>query len=107
MSARLRRNIPILKRLHKSTKGTRAKILKDVSNDTIDCLCDCAFNILKGNVPITTRQYRSLKPYHKQLKLVTRKSTSQKLKRKTFQTGGFLLKVLSALAKSILGGSLS
>lgn len=114
MSARLKRNIPILKRLHKASKQKRLKLIKDATDDTIDCLCDCAYNVLKGNVPLTTKQYASLKPYRKQLRAVATKSTSLKAqnknrnkKRKTFQTGGVLLKLLGSLAKSVLGGFLN
>lgn len=107
MSAKLRRNVPVLKRLYKSNRTTRGKILKDASTDTIECLCDCAYNILNGNVPLTTRQYSNLKPYRKQLRDVSKKSTSMRKKRKTFQSGGILLKLLSTLAKSVLGGVLN
>lgn len=107
MSARLRRNATTLKQLRKASKQSRIKLIRDASKDTINCLCDCAYNVLKGNVPITTKQYASLKPYHKELKLVSKKSTSLKKKKKTFQSGGFLLKLLLPLAKSVLGGILT
>ena len=29
----------------------------------MNCLCECGKNVLKGNVPLTTRQLRALRPY--------------------------------------------
>ena len=101
---RFRRNIPILHALYKRTPRKRQQMVDILSDDTINALCDCACNIKSGNVPITTQQFKTLKPYHKQLKLLSKKSTSQKSKRKTLQSGGFLGFLLKPIAQLLLGG---
>lgn len=104
MSKRLRRNVPTLRKLHKASNNRRKQIIQHASKDTIASLCDCAFNIVQGNVPLTTKQFRLLKPYHKQLKLLSRKSSPHKQKVTTLQTGGFLGMLLKPIAKLLLGG---
>lgn len=80
------------------------RLLETLSDDAIDALCDCARNLKEDRVPLTTKQYKQLKPYHKEVKALSRKSTSQKRKRETLQTGGFLGFLLKPLAKLIFGG---
>lgn len=101
---RFRRNIPMLRALHNTRPKDRKKLVNTLSDDTINALCDCACNIKSGNVPLTTHQFRALKPYHKHLKELSKKSTSQKKKRTTIQTGGFLGMLLKPLAQLLLGG---
>ena len=95
--------MPILRALYNAKPSERKKFLSSVSDDTINALCDCARNIVQGNVPLTTKQYKQLKPYHKQLKGLQRKSSSQKHKRKVLQSGGFLGMLLKPIAKLLLG----
>ena len=95
MSQRFRRNIPILK---------GKKMIERLSDDTINALCDCASDIKQGNVPLTTKHFKSLKPFHKQIKTLSRKSTSRKRKRQILQSGGFLGFLLKPLAQILLGG---
>ena len=101
---RFRRNIPLLHTLEKTSPRKRQKMIETLSDDTINALCDCACNIKGGNVPLSTHQFKSLKPYHKHLKLLSKKSTSQKKKRKTLQSGGFLGFLLKPIAKLLFGG---
>lgn len=101
---RFRRNIPILQALHKTSPKKRKQMVHTMSDDSINALCDCACNIKSGNVPVTSQQFKSLKPYHKQLKILSKKSTPQKKKRKTLQSGGFLGLLLKPIAQLLLGG---
>lgn len=94
----------MLKRLHKSKLSSRAKLIREAPDHTIHSLCECAYNVLKGNVPITTKQYKTLKPYHKHLRKLINKSVSQKSKRKTLQSGGFLGALLKPIASLLFGG---
>lgn len=101
---RFRRNIPLLHTLHKTSPRKRQKMIDTLSDDTINALCDCACNIKSGNVPLSAQQFKSLKPYHKLLKLLSSKSASQKKKRKALQSGGFLGFLLKPIAKLLFGG---
>ena len=101
---RFRRNIPILHTLYKTSPRKRQKMVETLSDDTTNALCDCACNIKSGNVPLSKQQFKSLKPYHKQLKLLSKKSTSKEQKRKILQSGGFLGLLLKPIAKLLFGG---
>lgn len=74
-------------------------MIKKSSKDFIETLVEICINIIKGNVPLSSAQFKRLKRFHKQLKQVTLKSTPQKKKRRVFQQGGFL----GALLKPLLG----
>lgn len=103
MSAKLRRNIPALRNIFNASKSQQKKLIGDAPANILGSLCECAHNVLKGNVPLTTKQFKHLKRYHKQLKTVSRKKTSLKSKRKTFQSGGFLGALIAPIAKLLLG----
>lgn len=79
-------------------------MLQSLGDDTVDALSDCACNIRNGNVALTAHQFRALKPYHKHLKQLSKKSTSRKSRRKTLMKGGFIGLLLKPLAKLIFGG---
>ena len=104
VDARLQRNIHILRDLHKSRGANRKRMLQNLGDDTVDALSDCACNIRNGNVPLTTHQFRALKPYHKHLKQLSKKSLSRKSRRKTLMKGGFIGFLLKPLVKVLLGG---
>jgi hypothetical protein len=103
MSARLRRNAPLLRALHKATPSVRKQILRsNCRGDFIDCVCECARNILKGNVPLNSAQKQALRRRKKILHQLALKKTSQKKKKKLIQSGGFLGALLGPIV-SVLG----
>ena len=104
MSQRFKRNSSKLKELYKASARSKKKIIQCASEDLLGALSDCACNILKGNVPLTTKQFKQLKKHHKDLKVLTKKS-SKKSKKKTLQKGGFLGLLLRPLAQLLLGGN--
>ena len=63
---RLCRNFKLLKKLKKASRSQRKKILEAANNDFILCLCDCAHNILKGNVTLKPKEKTKLSR-HKQI----------------------------------------
>ena len=97
----LRKNGPTLRLLQKAPAPLQKRILDKASPELIRCLCDCAHNVLQGNVEISHHHKRKLKP-HKLRKLADRK-VALKTKRRIIQKGGFLPILLSALAPVISG----
>ena len=70
----------------------RKAILEHADPDLIRALCECAHNILRGNVQMTPREKTRLRKYQTKLRLIARKNVSVKQKRRHLQqTGGFLL----------------
>ena len=103
MSKRLRKYAPVLKLLGKSSPAARKRLLEDIcSADFLQCMCDCAKNIIKGNVPLTPSQKRQLSRRKRLLKKLALKKTSQLNRRKIIQSGGFLGELLGPII-SILG----
>lgn len=103
MSKRFQRNAHKLKELHLASAKTKKRLINSASTDFVRALCDCACNIMNGNVPLTTKHFKQLKKFHKQLKGLTTKS-SQKSKKKVLQRGGFLGALLGPIARLLLGG---
>nr|DAC81315.1 TPA_asm: gasderminX [Larimichthys croaker adintovirus] len=104
MSARIRRNAPLLKALYHATPRKRKDILAHSSPDFLQALCEIALNLLKGNIPLSSPQYKKLKSRRKIIRLLADKKTALNQKRRTLmkQSGGFILPLLSA-AVPILG----
>lgn len=103
MSKRFKRNSGKLSELYKASAKDKKKTINNASGDLLGALSDCACNIIKGNVPLTTKQFSQLKKHHKHLKSLTKK-TSAKSKKKILQKGGFLNILLKPIAKLLLGG---
>jgi phosphatidylinositol kinase/protein kinase (PI-3 family) len=108
MSQRLQKNAKALAALNKASKSVQKSIVSSAPKELVDTLCECAHNLLKGNVILTTDQYNNLKRYKTQLRELSRRRTSLKRKRSLLQKGGFLGAILSRvvpLLATLLGQS--
>ena len=65
--------------------------------------CDCAHNVLQGNVEISHHHKQKLKPHKTKLRKLTDRKVALKTKQRIIQKGGFLPILLSALASVISG----
>ena len=77
----------------------RNAILKNCENDLIHIICDCVYNVVKGNVPGLTQERVNKLACHKTSLIKLTKKVPIKEKRKTLvQEGGgclpFLLRLL-------------
>ena len=109
MSPRIKRNAVLLKALYHSTPQKRKDILAHASPDFLQALCEIAFNLLKGNIPLSPSQYKTLKRQKKIIRLLADKKIALKRKQLVLkkQTGGFIFPLLAAavpLLGNILGG---
>lgn len=111
MSSRIKRNAHILNALSKSKPTIRKDIIKRAPDEVIDCISEVCHNLLRCNIPVSSRYKKQLSKKKKAIRLVANKKISHKHKRKTLQTGGFLnllaplLKtVIAPLASTLLGG---
>ncbi len=69
---------------------------------TLDAFSECAFNVLKGNAPISAKTAKKLKKFRKPLEILVDKRKGRKKKFKILtapgQKGGFLIcAILSAV----------
>lgn len=109
MSQRIKRNAVLLKALYHATPQKRKDIIAHCSPDFLQALCEIALNLLKGNIPLSTSQYKKLKRQKKIIRLLADHKTSLKRKHQVLkkQTGGFIFPLLSAavpLIGNLLGG---
>lgn len=94
-------NIEHLKLLGKCKN--KGRLLRKCPNSLVKCVCECALNLLKGNIPITHRQKSKLIPYKRTLrKLSNKKIPLFKKRRLLVQKGDGLLSILLPAAVSVL-----
>ena len=101
---KLKRNVKGLKQLMKSTPAQRKHLLKNSSKDLISCISDVAYNVGRGNIPLTTCQYKSLKRGKKSIRILSDPKVGDKRKRTLLmkQKGsGFFLPLLAAALPAI------
>ena len=99
------KNAHVLRTLAFSKPQLRKAILKAADSSIINSICECCYNVLKGNVPLSTRQKASLQRFKKVLRNLTQRGhTIQRKKRILVQHGGAFL---PALLAPIIGGVLS
>lgn len=102
MSARVRKHADMLKVLAKAKPATCKAIMKTADKDLVHCLCECAHNILKGNVRLSSAQKAKLSRYKQDLRSISNKTTSQKRKQQVLQKGGFLPALLAPLLAPVI-----
>ena len=114
MTSRLKRQVPLLLVLAKAHPRVSKTILRSADRDLLQCLSECALNILKGNVKLKLSDKARLTKYRQKLRKVADKRVSLKEKHKIVQTGGFapallaplLAPLIAPLAKGALSGLL-
>lgn len=97
---RLKQNITYIDVLSKAKPKQRVAILQNADKELILCLCECALNILNGNVPLKQHDFDKLRKHQTQLRNLAVPKASLKDRRDILmQQGGFL----PALLAPILG----
>ena len=82
----------------------RRALLKQVDLKLIRCICECAYNILQGNVPLSNKQKLHLKSHVNLLRKLVRTGDTLEKKRRIVQKGGgtFLPALLVPIVTSVL-----
>ena len=112
MSKSLKRNIPIVKTLHKCLRKHNAEDFKDIvkclNDDCIKFLCECVRNVCDvkvfNNLPEQCKKKirKSSHPYKNDLKKILKPHTSMYKKRKIIQYGsGWFLPLLTTVIPMI------
>lgn len=95
MYRRAEQNYGLLKLLAKSSAKQRQAILDAAGKELLKSVCECAYNLLRGNISLSKTQKRKLAAKKKTLRDLTAKKVSLKRKREIIlQRGGNLLSVL-------------
>lgn len=71
----------VIKALYTLNFGQRAVVLKKADEKLIKLLCDCAHNVLRGNVPLSVNCKKKLRKYVSFLRTLATKPQSLSSKR--------------------------
>lgn len=94
-------HLQLLKLLKKARK--KSIFLKKCSNSVVKCVCECALNLLRGNIPLTQRQKSRLASYKRTLRTLSKKKVPLFKKRRLLvQKGEGFLSFLIPAAVSVL-----
>jgi hypothetical protein len=107
---RLHRNITLLDVLSKATKAQRDALINTATNDQLQCICDCATNILNENIPISDNQYKKLRRFQNQIRYISNSDDNIANKKLVIQKGGFLPVLLTpilSIAASLLAEAIA
>ena len=80
------------------------QIIQSADSSLINALAEACSNILRGALRLSASKLRKLKKFKKQLRVLAKKSSSLKVKRKNLQVGGFASLIASTIAPLILSG---
>jgi len=105
MSQSLKKYAPCFKKLLNQSGKKRKKLVTAMSKDKefIKCMCECAKNVLKGNVELSKRQREKIRSRKQSFRKLVLKKTPISVKRRIVQNGGFLGALLGPIV-SALGG---
>ena len=104
-SRRVRRNAIILSSLNACPPSMRNSMIQKAPPDLIDAICECALNILRGNVKLSKSQKEGLQKHKHKLRKLAAKSVPREQKKTLLnQKGGFmsvLFPLISTLASTL------
>jgi len=86
----MRHYLPILKKITRMGDRARRRYVKNCDKALMDCFGECAKNVLKGNVPLSDRQFSRLKREKTDVRALASRRTSLRKKRSIVQKGGFI-----------------
>jgi len=105
MSDRVRKYLPVLKRVRRLGEKAKREYDRKCNNEFIRCVSESAKNVIKGNVPLTNRQMKNLRRKRYDLKTLSSGKPSLWAKRKVLQKGEFFSALLPPVL-SLFGGLL-
>ena len=102
--ANLRKHRKTLLILAKARPRLIKQIILSADRSLLNALSECALNILKGVVPLSKPKKKKLRKFKKNLRLLARKRTTLKVRKRALQTGGFVSLLAGAIAPLLIQG---
>ena len=102
---KIQKHATMLKALTKSTPSMTKAMIKNGDRDFIDTICECGYNVLKGNVHLTKPQLARLRRHKHTLRKLTKRQSLKK-KKTLLQSGSGLLPALLGPVIGMLGSVL-
>ena len=100
--ARLRRHAPTLGYLANCDKHTAKSIITNAKPQLLHCISDVCYNVLKGNVPLSSKEKHKLQKYKSGMRKIADRKTTLKARKVLIQKGGFLGALLTPLLGSVI-----
>ena len=82
MSKRVKKYLPVLKRISKLGEKAKRDYVRKCDGEFLNCISECAKNVLKGNVELSSRQKTKLRRSRNDLRALSVKKTSLRKKRR-------------------------
>jgi len=92
MSARVKKYLPVLKRIAKLDDKAKKDFVRKCDKEFLDCVSECAKNVIKDNVPLTVCQKKRLRRSRNDLRALSVKNTTLIRKRRILQKVVFLVR---------------
>ena len=99
MSENLKQNLELIKLL--ANPRYRKKIILSGDKNLIAALCDIIYNVLNGNINISSTERQKLNKYKTALRCLCKKSSLREKKRILVQRGGFLQFLIPAVVTGL------
>ncbi len=93
---KIRKTFEKVRLLSLATPRVRKQIVNKGNRELIDTVCECCDNILKGRVPLNTKEKIKLNKHKNSLRKLIKKKVSLRKKKEIIQRGGgpLLLSIL-------------
>ena len=105
----LKKDRALLEVLIHATPRERKALLKVCDTSRIRTLCECAYNVLRGNVPLSNIRNQQLRKHKATLRKIVKRGERWSTKRKYLvqQGGGFLIPLLlSTVLQAVMNKAL-
>ena len=102
--ALLKKNKALLIAISKAEPALARRIISTADRSLIQTLSECAHNLLIGNIKLSAKRKRDLSRFKTKLRTIAAKRNSIQVKKKTLQSGGFLISLISALTPLLYKG---
>jgi hypothetical protein len=102
----MKSNLGKMQKLARSKPKQRVEMLKGIDDTLVKSICECCYNVVRGNIPIKSRQLKNLHKYRKEIRDMADRHVPLRKKRRIIQKGGFLGPLFSLIAP-LIGGLVS
>ena len=102
LSKNLRDNLYMIRCLSEAKEDSRRGAMRCCSRQLCDSMSEIAANLLKGNIPLTDRQFLVLKRHAKDIEALSKKKTQVWKRREILQKGGFLSALLGPVVRFLM-----
>lgn len=89
VSSRLRKHAADIAYLNRAKPCVRKHLIQKADRSLVECFCEIADNILKGNLPLTSKQKTTLKKNKTGLRTLAKRSASLKRRRPSYRKEDF------------------